>query len=96
MSSTITTTTTTDNVVVKCVNNNENIYEFNNTESNVNKTNHMRNLRVHLGIDEDLKMILEMDPSIIDLGIQNVQEYNTNLTYPKVIGLPPKSGGYVL
>lgn len=55
--------------------------------------NHMRNLRVHFGIDEDLKLILDMDPSIIDLGVPNMKDY-----FPKthrVVGLPPKSGGYV-
>lgn len=89
MSSTI--TTTTDNVVVNYTNNN---HILNSTE-NLNKTNQMRNLRVHFGIDEDLRMILEMDPSIIDLEIQNVQDYSPKSTNTKVIGLPPKSGGYV-
>lgn len=75
--------------VVECYDNSESNY----TNNNNNSSNQMRNLRVHLGIDEDLKMILEMDPSIIDLGVPNVQEYNPKPT--KVVGLPPKSGGYV-
>lgn len=54
---------------------------------------HMRNLRIHFGIDEDLKMILEMDPSIIDLGVPNMRDYSPNPH--RVVGLPPKSGGYV-
>lgn len=58
-----------------------------------NSDTQMRNLRVHFGIDEDLKMILEMDPSIIDLGVPNVQDYNPKPA--RVVGLPPKSGGYV-
>lgn len=56
--------------------------------------NQMRNLRVHFGIDEDLRMILEMDPSIIDLGVSNIQDYSPKPT--RVVGLPPKSGGYVI
>lgn len=64
------------------------------TLTNNNATNQMRNLRVQFGIDEDLRMILEMDPSIIDLDVTNAQDYNPKPT--KVIGLPPKSGGYVL
>lgn len=55
----------------------------------------MRNVRVNLGIDEDLQMILEMDPSIIDLGISsNVQDYPSPKEPDKIIGRPPKSGGY--
>lgn len=46
----------------------------------------MTNIKVTVGIDEDLKMILEMDPSIMDLG-------DGNLDQPKVLGLPPITGG---
>lgn len=47
----------------------------------------MTSIKVTVGIDEDLKMILEMDPSIVDLGGTAVEE-------PKIIGLPPITGGY--
>lgn len=55
----------------------------------------MRNVRVSLGIDEDLRMILEMDPSIIDLGNTNVEDYSPQNYRHVLPGLPPKSGGYV-
>lgn len=47
----------------------------------------MTSIKVTVGIDEDLKMILEMDPSIVDLGGTTVEE-------PKICGLPPITGGY--
>lgn len=47
----------------------------------------MTNIKVTVGIDEDLKMILEMDPSIVDLG------GTPTASEPKVLGLPPISGG---
>ncbi|XP_036214289.1 uncharacterized protein Mitf isoform X3 [Bactrocera oleae] len=47
------------------------------------------NVRVTVGIDKDLEMILEMDPSIVDLGDIAV----TEPVEPKVIGLPPSTGG---
>lgn len=45
------------------------------------------NVRVNVGIDEDLRMILELDPDIIDLG--------SSLTKPVDIlsGFPPFPGG---
>ncbi|XP_018332309.1 transcription factor EC [Agrilus planipennis] len=55
--------------------------------------NQMKNVRVNLGIDEDLQMILEMDPSIIDLGAATVEDYPIPKAPDKVTGLPPKSGG---
>lgn len=55
----------------------------------------MRNVRVNLGIDEDLRMILEMDPSIIDVGNTNLQDYGPPNQVDIIRGLPPKSGGYV-
>lgn len=51
-----------------------------------NDEKEMKNIKVTVGIDEDLKMILEMDPSIMDLG-------DGNLDQPKVLGLPPITGG---
>lgn len=47
-----------------------------------------KNIQVMVGIDEDLKMILEMDPEIVDLG--NVAKTTAD---PKVLGLPPLTGG---
>ncbi|XP_032579968.1 microphthalmia-associated transcription factor isoform X4 [Drosophila sechellia] len=47
----------------------------------------MTNIRVTVGIDKDLEMILEMDPSIVDLGdIAETAE-------PRIVGLPPLPGG---
>lgn len=48
------------------------------------------NVRVNVGIDEELRMILELDPEIIDLG--------SSLTKPVNIlcGFPPFSAGLVL
>lgn len=47
------------------------------------------NIRVNVGIDKDLEMILEMDPSIVDLGDISAGE----TTEPRVVGLPPLAGG---
>ncbi|XP_043657332.1 microphthalmia-associated transcription factor isoform X1 [Drosophila teissieri] len=49
----------------------------------------MTNIRVTVGIDKDLEMILEMDPSIVDLGDISIAE----TTEPRIVGLPPLSGG---
>lgn len=46
-----------------------------------------KNIQIMVGIDEDLKMILEMDPEIVDLG--GVEKTTAE---PKVMGLPPLSG----
>ncbi|XP_004518596.1 putative uncharacterized protein DDB_G0279653 isoform X2 [Ceratitis capitata] len=54
-----------------------------------NKNNSEDNIRVTVGIDKDLEMILEMDPSIVDLGDIAV----TEPVEPRVIGLPPSTGG---
>lgn len=65
-------------------------------------------VRVNIGIDEDLKMILDMDPSIIDVVTDNErQQQQVSLPSPsrppplppppdKVVGLPPRAGGYDL
>lgn len=58
----------------------------NDDELNFIDEKEMTNIKVTVGIDEDLKMILEMDPSIMDLG-------DGNLDQPKVLGLPPITGG---
>ncbi|KAH8403614.1 hypothetical protein KR222_009338 [Zaprionus bogoriensis] len=47
------------------------------------------NIRVNVGIDKDLEMILEMDPSIVDLS--DIATRDT--TEPRILGLPPLSGG---
>ncbi|XP_017062747.2 uncharacterized protein LOC108102358 isoform X4 [Drosophila eugracilis] len=47
------------------------------------------NVRVTVGIDKDLEMILEMDPSIVDLGDVGIAE----MAGPRLVGLPPLSGG---
>lgn len=47
------------------------------------------NIRVTVGIDKDLEMILEMDPSIVDLGDITLKE----TTDTRVFGLPPLAGG---
>lgn len=56
----------------------------------------LSNIKVTVGIDEDLQMILEMDPSIVDLGVDVIgctpAKISPNLT-PKSFGLPPILGG---
>lgn len=49
----------------------------------------MKNIKVTVGIDEDLKMILEMDPSIVDLGGTPTVEVDDRKFYR----LPPSTGG---
>lgn len=66
-------------------------------------------VRVNIGIDEDLKMILEMDPSIIDVVAMDDNRQQQQVPAPapplpplapppsdKVLGLPPWAGGYDL
>lgn len=66
-------------------------------------------VRVNIGIDEDLKMILDMDPSIIDVVATDSQRQQQQVPPPspplppplppppdKVVGLPPRAGGYDL
>ncbi|XP_034481341.1 putative uncharacterized protein DDB_G0279653 isoform X2 [Drosophila innubila] len=53
-------------------------------------SNSSTNIRVTVGIDKDLEMILEMDPSIVDLGDIAVRE---TTDYTRVVGLPPLTGG---
>lgn len=59
------------------------------------------NIKVTVGIDDDLQMILEMDPSIVDLGVDVIGCTPVTITQspcitPKTFGLPPIMGGYVL
>lgn len=50
----------------------------------------MKSIKVTVGIDEDLKMILEMDPSIVDLG--GTPTY-VDVDDKKFLRLPPLTGG---
>lgn len=49
-------------------------------------------IKVNVGIDEDLKMILEMDPSLIDeTEIEKAVDRTSHVVdCPKILGLPPK------
>lgn len=48
-------------------------------------------IQVNVGIDEDLKMILEMDPSLMDVTLENAVEQSSRVVEcPKILGLPPK------
>lgn len=48
-------------------------------------------IQVNVGIDEDLKMILEMDPSLMDVTIEKAVEHSSQVVdCPKILGLPPK------
>jgi hypothetical protein len=48
-------------------------------------------IQVNVGIDEDLKMILEMDPSLMDETLDKAVEPSTTVVEgPKILGLPPK------
>ncbi|XP_022217429.1 microphthalmia-associated transcription factor isoform X3 [Drosophila obscura] len=58
------------------------------TRDSQTKSTTTTNIRVTVGIDKDLEMILEMDPSIVDLG-----DISTETTEPRIVGLPPLSGG---
>lgn len=46
-------------------------------------------VRVNLGLDADVKMILEMDPTIVNIGFDNINDVCNG----KISGLPPKTGG---
>jgi hypothetical protein len=51
-------------------------------------TKSQKNIRVMVGIDEDLEMILDMDPTIVDMGVAVLPDEG-----PKICGLPPINGG---
>lgn len=56
----------------------------------------LSNIKVTVGIDEDLRMILEMDPSIVDLGVDVIGCTPATISpchTPKSYGLPPILGG---
>lgn len=51
----------------------------------------VKQIKVNVGIDEDLKMILEMDPSLMDENLDKAVEAASRIVEcPKVAGLPPK------
>lgn len=53
--------------------------------------NELTQIQVNVGIDEDLKMILEMDPSLMDETLDKAVEPSTTVVEcPKILGLPPK------
>lgn len=53
--------------------------------------NELTQIQVNVGIDEDLKMILEMDPSLMDESLDKAVEPSTTVVEcPKILGLPPK------
>lgn len=49
-------------------------------------------VKVQVGIDDDLQMILDLDPSIVDMG----STPTITISDQTVTGLPPITGGYVL
>lgn len=51
----------------------------------------LKQIKVNVGIDEDLKMILEMDPSLMDETLDKAVETPSSVVEcSKDIGLPPK------
>jgi hypothetical protein len=60
--------------------------------NNYNLDQEMTQIKVNVGIDEDLKMILEMDPSLMDETLDKAFEPSSMnvVDCPKVLGLPPK------
>lgn len=66
---------------------NKSMNDSNESLPSLEETNDNQGVKVTVGIDDDLQMILEMDPSIVDLG--------STPTAPDtiVVGLPPLTGG---
>lgn len=55
------------------------------------RKNELTQIQVNVGIDEDLKMILEMDPSLMDESLDKAAQPSTTVVEcPKILGLPPK------
>lgn len=67
-----------------------------NTNDDNNNLN-LANIKVTVGIDEDLQMILEMDPSIVDLGVDVIGCTPATISPPHTPkaygGLSPILGG---
>lgn len=67
-----------------------------NKNTNDDNNFNLSNIKVTVGIDEDLQMILEMDPSIVDLGVDVIGCTPATISpshTPKAYGLPPILGG---
>lgn len=62
---------------------------FNGRAKHSRESNEMTQIKINVGIDEDLRMILEMDPSLMDEGVE-ASSVNNVVECPKVIKLPPK------
>ena len=61
------------------------------TEHRNRKDKELTQIKVNVGIDEDLKMILEMDPSLMDESLEKVVESSSHVVDgAKILGLPPK------
>lgn len=60
-----------------------------NGRENHRESKEMTQIKVNVGIDEDLRMILEMDPSLMDEGVE-ASSVNNVVECPKVIKLPPR------
>lgn len=66
-------------------------YESASTSRRSQNKNELTQIQVNVGIDEDLKMILEMDPSLMDESLDKAVEPSTTVVEcPKILGLPPK------
>lgn len=63
-----------------------NAMEISDNEKVYNKTD-LSNLKVTVGIDEDLQMILEMDPSIVDLVRFSLQTLNYLTNFKSILWL---------
>lgn len=58
-------------------------------EKLVRNADKLTQIQVNVGIDEDLKMILEMDPSLME-AMEKAVEPSSIVDSPKILGLPPK------
>jgi hypothetical protein len=66
-------------------------YENASTNRRSQNEKELTQIQVNVGIDEDLKMILEMDPSLMDESLDKAVEPSTTVVEcPKILGLPPK------
>jgi hypothetical protein len=66
-------------------------YESASSSRRSQNKNELTQIQINVGIDEDLKMILEMDPSLMDDDLDKAVEPSTTVIEgPKILGLPPK------
>lgn len=69
----------------------ENTSKSDSTTRQNQKDKEFTQIQVNVGIDEDLKMILEMDPSLMDVTLEKAVEQSSRVVEcPKILGLPPK------